>query len=181
MMKKIMKYAVIGAAALAIVGCGSKEEKVVPSADTISSASTAYYYEKSSIKGDSQEFIDIMKNPSKFGAVTVSTTNEDGSPNVAVIIPGLVDEENQYLLMTFGTEGSTYKNLKERKLGIVTVFQQNPDAEDKAQRNLGMRVIVEAVENQDKALDDLISAGKLKQENKAQAIVLQIKKVIPLG
>ena len=183
-MSKVFKLVSLLFVVFAVTACSSKPaegEKQTASVDTVSSASTTYFYEKSSLKGESDEFLEVMKNPSTYGAVTVATTNADGSPNVGVIIPSLVDEENQYLLMSFGSNGSTKQNLLERKIGVITVFKHNPSAEDKSERNVGARIVVELVEDQETVIKSLIEKQIVDEKNKEASVVVQIKKVIPLG
>ncbi len=183
-MKKTFKILALLIVVLSVTACSSKpkeEPAKTASVDSVSSASTSYYYEDSSIKEDSEEFLEIMKNPAAFGAVTVSTTNADGSPNVGVIIPSMVDVENKFVLLSFGTNGSTKQNLIERKIGVITVFKADPTAEDKADRYVGMRIIVEYAEDHDKVINDLIAKEKIKEKNKDTSVIVQIKKVIPLG
>ena len=184
-MNKLSKVMIVLLLALGLSACGDKKTddtvEVKPSSDTISSASKVYFYEATAFEQGSAEFNEMMKSPSTYGAVSIATTNKDGSPNSATVIPGMVDAENEILIMGFGTEGSTKQNLLERKLGVVTIYKQDPTAEDKTQRNLGARVIVEAVEDQSAAFDELVSKGLAEAKSKETTVVLKVVRVLPLG
>lgn len=174
MKKKILTVIMSSLCALSLVACsGNADESgaVVASTDSISKASTVYYYESSS--WDEAKVIDAIKNKvSDFAAVVVSTVNEDGSPNAATIVPG-IDQEN-YLMFDFGTEGSTFNNMKEREIAVLTLFEHNAEAEVK---NQGARVALKVVTDEAK-IKELAERNKLDAKT---TIFTEIVKVIPLG
>lgn len=77
---------------------------------------------------------------------TVATVNEDGTPNVAVFVPGGMIE-NAYL--TFGwTQNQTRANIERSKLAAIAFDRPNAQAESKQARHEGAVVRVELVEDE---------------------------------
>ncbi len=145
------------------------------SADSISKASTANYYAKTSIDGEA-----LWKALETYEcAISVATVNADGTPNAAVVIPGItVDRAYLY----FGlAPNQTGINFKERKFAVVTVYDYTPPSEtvDKKMLSVGARIIVEYV-------SDPATIARLIEENKAKkaspsTIFMKIVKVLPIG
>lgn len=85
-MKKILMA--LFALALLTVGIGAQ------SADSISKASTTNYYTKTSLSGE-----DLWKAMDAYQlSVSIATVNADGSPNAAVVIPGVTKDRGVPLL-----------------------------------------------------------------------------------
>lgn len=174
MKKKILTVVMSSLCALSLVACSGNTnngDAGVASTDSISKASTIYYYEGSS--WDEAKVIDAIKNKvSDVAAVVVSTVNEDGSPNAATIVPG-IDEEN-YLMFAYGSENSTFVNMKERQIAVLTIFEHNPTEEVK---NQGARVVLQVVTDETK-INELAERNALDAKT---TVFTEIVKVIPLG
>ena len=161
--------------ALSLTGCGEKAETGVvienASVDSISKASTKYFYEQSSLNG--QELVDAIN--SRKGTFTYATTNEDGSPNLAIFGFGMIDEK---YAMAGITENQTLQNLKRNKIGVVSFYQYNAEATDKFERNKGARLVIKVVEDQAK-IDEL----KAKSEGKSgdTSTFFEVVEIKPLG
>lgn len=174
MKKKLITLMLSAMCVVSLVSCSgnSNEEAAVASTDSVSKASTVYYYEESS--WDEAKVIDAIKNKvSDFAAVVISTVNEDGSPNAATIVPGIDADEN-YLMFAYGSEGSTFENMKERQMAVLTLFEHNPEAEVK---NQGARVVLKVVTDEAK-IKELAEKNNLDPNT---TIFTEIAKVIPLG
>jgi peptidoglycan hydrolase-like protein with peptidoglycan-binding domain len=141
----------------------------IPSVDSISSASKANYYETSSLTG-----VNLMNAISaRKGAVAVSTTNEDGTPNIATVIPGVADENH----LMFGiSPNQTKTNINERKIAVLSFYIYKPEAIEKSERNIGARLILKLVEDETK-VKDLMTKTKAAEGT----IFMEIVKVLPLG
>lgn len=177
MKKKLIALLLGGTMALSMMACSQKKETeaVTANVDTISKASTEVYYQQSS--WDEAKVKEILKNnASKAAAVVVSTTNEDGTPNAATIIPGLVNDNT--LVFNIATEGNTKKNMLERQIAVLTLFAHNPEAEDKALRNQGARVLLKTVTDENK-INELVKEAQLKDAS--TAVFMEIVEVLPLG
>jgi len=147
----------------------SGEYAAAPSADSISAASGKFYYEAASYTAE-QLKVALSAYPYS-GSVTIATVNEDGSPNLAVAIPGL-SADGQYL--TFGfAENRTKLNMTMRKLAVVSVYEYKPTAESKADRNRGCRIILEYPGDEANAA---LNAGK-----ERPSLYMKIVKILPLG
>lgn len=140
-----------------------------PSADAISAASGKYYYEAGSY---SAELLKAALSAYPYaGSVTIATVNEDGSPNLAVAIPGL-SPDGQYLL--FGlAENRTKANMIARKLSVVSIYEYAPKAENKADRNRGCRIIIEYPGDE---VNSSLNAGK-----ERPSLYMKIVRIMPLG
>jgi len=144
-------------------------DEYAPSADSISAASGKYYYEAGTY---SAELLKAALSAYPYaGSVTIATVNEDGSPNLAVAIPGL-SPDGQYLM--FGlAENRTKANMIARKLSVVSIYEYAPKAENKADRNRGCRIIIE-YPGED--VNATLNAGK-----ERPSLYMKIVKILPLG
>ncbi|MCR1950568.1 MULTISPECIES: pyridoxamine 5'-phosphate oxidase family protein [unclassified Clostridium] len=177
MKKKLIALLLCGGMTLSMIACSEQKENetVTASVDTISKASTEVYYGESS--WDEAKVKEVLKNNvSKAAAVVVSTTNEDGTPNAATIVPGLVNDNT--LLFNIATEGNTKKNMLERQIAVLSLFAHNPEAEDKALRNQGARVILKTITDEDK-INELVKEAQLKDAS--TAVFMEIVEILPLG
>jgi uncharacterized protein YnzC (UPF0291/DUF896 family) len=136
--------------------------------DAKASASVTYFYEGSSLKGE-----DLLKAiTERKCAISVATVNADGSPNAAVVIPAVADAET----LMFGlADNQTKVNLMERKQAVVTAYIYNPTAENKLERNVGARLVVEYISDEAK-INELNEKTKLKG-----MMYVKILEIKPLG
>lgn len=140
-----------------------------PNVDSISSASKVYYYKSSSLTG--QALLDAITQ--KKGAVAIATTNADNTPNIATVIPDVVDAN----ILMFGiTDNQTRHNIRERKIAVMSFYIYNPDAADKSIRNSGARIILRIIEDKAKIKELL-----LKTKKADDTTFMEIVKVLPVG
>ena len=164
-MKKILISLLCGIVlSTSLIGCGSKDVNdnsdgatnnsgvVIENAsvDSISKASTKAFYEESSLKG--QELIDAIN--ARSGSFTFATTNEDGSPNLAVFGFGMIDEN---YAMAGISENQTLQNLK---------------------RNKGARLVIKMIEDKNK-IEELMT--KTEGKSNENTTFFEIVEVKPLG
>ena len=170
-MKKNLKVFVLaGILSVGLMaGCSQAGANESANIDSISSASVAQFYESSSIKGE--ELMNAINERS--GAVAIATTNEDGTPNIATIVPPAVDENT---LMFQFADNQTKVNLEERDLAVLSYYIYMPEAEEKADRNSGARLILKLITDEAK-----ISELSTKAEAPEGVTFMEIVKVLPLG
>lgn len=181
MKRKLITVILTAVCAISLVACSGKGNATAEtsvgttaSVDSVSKASTIYYYEATS--WDKTKVIDSITNTvSDVAAVVISTVNEDGSPNAATIVPGIAGENE--LMFIFGSEGSTFKNIKEREIAVLTVFDHIPEEEVK---NQGARVVLKAITDEAK-IKELVEKNSLDEKTAAVTIFTEIVKVVPLG
>jgi hypothetical protein len=143
---------------------------VVPSVDTISAASATSYYAASSY--DLAKLISVLGAYPYPVSVTIATVNSDGSPNLAVCIPGIT-KDGKYL--TFGlSENRTKANFQERELGVVLFYEYTPTAE-KAERNKGCKAVVRYVGDEENTRLNEAAA------NKNPSLYMEIVDILPIG
>lgn len=137
--------------------------------DAFATASIRYYYEESSLKEDA--LLEAIKN--RDCAISVSTVNPDGTPNAAVVIPEVANEET----LMFGlADNQTKVNLMNDKNAVITAYIYSPDAEAKTDRNIGARIKVEYID--DEALIEELMASTEAREG---TIFVRIIEILPLG
>lgn len=173
-----MKRIVFALCMLAMAGSAFAQDAVSGATrewtiDSISAASKAFYYAKSSLTGE-----DLWKAiEQRAGAVVVSTANEDGTPNAAVIIPGITKDRSALI---FGiAPNQTLENLKARHVAVITIYIYTPTATDKFERNKGARIIAELIT--DKAEIERLAAENKDRGASPQSTFLKIVKILPLG
>lgn len=165
-----------------LTGCGNKADNNVTesntgvvienaSVDSISKASTKAFYEESSLKG--QELVDAVN--ARTGTFTYATTNEDGSPNLAIFGFGMIDEN---YAMAGISQNQTLENLKRNKIAVVSFYQYDANATDKLERNKGARLVVRVIEDQAK-IDELKS--KTEGKSNENTTFFEIVEIKPLG
>ncbi len=139
--------------------------------DSISAASTNQYYEQSSLTGE--ELMTSIAN--REGAVAVATTNPDGTPNIATVIPGVASDKH----LAFGiVPNQTTNNLFGNKVAVMSYYLYEAQEEDKFERNKGARLVLQLVE-------DEATIKELREKNAEttsdNSIFVEIVKVLPLG
>lgn len=140
-----------------------------PSVDTISAASGKLYYEAGSY--NAEQLKAALSAYPYAGSVTIATVNEDGTPNLAVAVPGL-SPDGQYLM--FGlAENRTKANMLARNFAVVAIYEYRPTAESKPDRNRGCRIILEYPGAEANAA---LNAGK-----ERPSLYMKIVKILPLG
>lgn len=148
----------------------------VANVDTFTSASTGkYFYQESALQDDA--LWEVIANYA--AAPTIATVNPDGTPNLAVFMPGMPMELEGEHYFVFGlADNQTKLNLQEKKVGVLSLYQYNPSAEEKTQRNVGARLNFELVE--DSAVIDALNAAY--DNGIAETMmVCHVVEVLPLG
>lgn len=182
----LMKKLSILLCSIALVGCANNASVKESSktsvsddtavADTFTGASEGKYFYKDSALTD-----DALWNvmASYQAAPTIATVNPDGSPNLAVFMPGLPMELDGERYFVFGlSDNQTKLNLEQNKTGVLALYQYDPTAEDKMERNVGARIKFEIVEDEkiiealNKANDNAIREG---------STICHVVEVLPLG
>lgn len=159
--------------ALAVFVAGSVFVQEGSPADAISKASTVAYYAKSSLTGDAL----WQAIESRSGAFSVATVNPNGTPNAAVVIPGISKDRTA---LFFGiAPNQTLENIKNKKLAVLTIYLYNATASDKFERNKGARIILELITDQAE-ITRLVELNKDRGAS-ATSIFMKIVKVLPLG
>jgi len=142
---------------------------VMDKVDTFTSASVVNFYESSALKGEA--LFTALRN--RDTAITVATVNPDGTPNAAVVIPGVVNETT----LQFGlADNQTKLNLQNDKRAVITAYIYSPKAVSKADRNIGAKLQVELI-------TDAAELKTLFETTKAPVgtIFVKIIKIMPLG
>lgn len=104
----------------------------------------------------------------------VSTSNEDGSPNIAIFVPAGMLEES-YVAFTWA-ENQTKANFERSKIGMIAFDVANPTAESKELRHQG--AIVRATLVEDESVTKRLKAqGELFES----CVFVEINELLPVG
>lgn len=172
-MKKMTMTAL---AAVLLAGCATADkpaETAAASADSFTSASVSDFYGDSGLSGDTlwAAFDSFQLTPS------VATVNPDGTPNIAVVIPGSHTEADGNDYFVFGlADNQTKANLEEKKEGVMTLVG-GFDSDKKALSGIGARVSFTVVTDEDEAAAVRNENEKITDEN----IICRVTEIRPLG
>lgn len=108
------------------------------------------------------------------GLCNVATVNADGSPNIAVFVPGVADENH---IMFGWADNATKRNVLRDKVAILSYDVANPAAEDKAGRHKGAVLKVE-LEEDESVLKSIRESNEAITED---YVILKIAEVLPIG
>lgn len=104
----------------------------------------------------------------------VSTSNEDGTPNIAIFVPTAMIEESY---VAFGwVENQTKANFERSKIGMIAFDVPNPAAETKELRHQGAIVKAALVED-----ESLLEKLKGADEQLSICTFVEITELLPVG
>lgn len=107
------------------------------------------------------------------GLCNVSTVNADGTPNIAIFVPGVADDSHIFFNWA---DNATKANVLREKTAIMSYDIADPTAEEKAGRHSGAVVKLE--------LEDAEVLAQLQEANESvseASVVLKIVEVLPVG
>lgn len=166
-MKRTIALALALALALCLAGCNS-----AAGGQEADAAATASTYTNLYTNMDQAAVLDAMRAYS--GLCNVATVNADGTPNIAIFVPGVADDSH----IMFGlADNSTKANLLRDKVAEISYDVANPAAETKEGRHQGAVLKVELEED-----EEVLAELKANNENISDAhIILKIVEVMPIG
>lgn len=170
-MKKLISLALL---LTILAGCATTPKDDAP-VDTFTNASVNNFYADSALTGD--KLWEVLSTYQS--APTIATVNPDGTPNLAVFMPGghmVLDGEDYFV---FGlSDNQTKLNLEKDKIGVLALYIYEPTAEAKTDRNVGARIKFEYI-------DDEATVKKLKEQYPDiitdTAMVCKAVEILPLG
>ena len=108
------------------------------------------------------------------GLCNVSTVNADGTPNIAIFVPGVADDSHIFFNWA---NNATKANVLREKTAIMSYDIAAPTAEEKAGRHSGA-VVKLGLEEDAEVLAQLQEANESVSE---ASVVLKIVEVLPVG
>ncbi len=148
-------------------------------ADAFTSASVRSYYPPAAS-------FDELAQTVFHGVVVVSTTNPDGSPNAAVLIPSIFEEK--YVIMRMAPN-QTARNIKRDGRAVITIFVPKADQGSKAAyedvRRFGARLTCVVMEH-DEEYEGVVERWNESVKNDLHKLkighpVLRIIEIKPVG
>ncbi len=148
-----------------LIGCTSKEP------DNTDAVSTPSVYTNLYTNLDQAGVLEAMGQYQ--GLCNVATVNADGTPNLAIFVPGVVDDSH---IMFGWADNATKSNVLRTKEAVITYDVTNPAAETKEGRHSGA-VLKVVVEEDQAVLDEIYAAN----ESISDAfVILKIVEVLPI-
>lgn len=145
----------------------SASQAASPQPDAVSSASQVFYQD-ASISGI--ELLEAIRQAD--GACTIATVNADGTPNLIVSVPGVVDDTH----LVFGwADNATKANLLRDKQAVIAYYIYQKDGEQKEDRHRGARLICELEE------DNAVIKRLQERSGAAHGTFLKIAETLPIG
>lgn len=108
------------------------------------------------------------------GLCNVSTVNADGTPNIAIFVPGVADDSHIFFNWA---DNATKANVLREKTAIMSYDIADPTAEEKAGRHSGAVVKLELEED----AEVLAQLQKANESVSEASVVLKIVEVLPVG
>lgn len=169
-MRKICKSAAVlmlaACMGLGMTGCSSKKP------DKTDAVTTPSVYTNLYTNLDQAGVLEAMGQ--YMGLCNVATVNADGTPNLAIFVPGVVDDSH---IMFGWADNASKSNVERTKQAVITYDVTNPTAETKEERHCG--AVLKVVLEEDQAVLDAIHA-----ENSSISdafVILKIVEVLPIG
>ena len=151
---------------LGMTGCSSKEP------DKSDAVTTPSVYTNLYTNLDQAGVLEAMSQ--YRGLCNVATVNADGTPNLAIFVPGVADESH----IIFGwADNATKSNVQRTKEAVITYDVTNPAAETKEGRHCG--AVLKVVLEEDQAVLDAIYSANESISDKV--VILKIVEVLPIG
>lgn len=112
------------------------------------------------------------------GVAVVATVNPDGTPDAAIFVPVMPDEEHVILILA---DNHTRANIERTGIAHLVYDVPNPAAEDKAARHAGARLDLALVHNEGAdAAEWQRVADSFPRMNPA-VMILRIERILPVG
>ena len=112
------------------------------------------------------------------GVAVVATVNPDGTPDAAIFVPAMPDEEHVILILA---DNHTRANIESTGIAHLVYDVPNPAAEDKAARHAGARLDLALVRNEGAdAAEWQRVADSFPRMNPA-VMILRIERILPVG
>lgn len=163
-----------------LCACGQSSSSAATTASTsasTASSETAVSADASATTGlyTNLDQAALLEAISQFkGLCNVSTVNADGTPNIAIFVPGVADDSHIFFNWA---DNATKANVLREKTAIMSYDIADPTAEEKAGRHSGAVVKLELEE-------DAEVLAQLQEANESvskASVVLKIVEVLPVG
>lgn len=112
------------------------------------------------------------------GVGVVATTNPDGTPDAAIFVPTMPDEQHVMMMLA---QNHTRANIERTGVAHLVYDVARPDAAEKAERHAGARLDLSLVRPEGDSADEYHQvAEKIERMNPA-VIILRIDRILPVG
>lgn len=121
----------------------------------------------------------LKESMAKFeGVSVVATVNPDGSPDAAVFVPTMPDEQHVMMMLA---QNHTRANIERTGIAHLVYDVVRPDAAEKAERHAGARLDLALVRSDGESAEEYRQvAAKIERMNPA-VVILRIERILPIG
>ncbi len=172
-MKKFLAIMMCAMLALGLAACGAASESSSANGEKLDAVTTP------SVSTNMYTNLDqaaLLEEIGKYSGVTVvSTVNADGTPNIAILTPGVADEN--HIVFNLAPTNATMTNLKRDKIAKIVFDKPNTAAQTKEERHQGAVVRLE-LEEDTAVLDELKASNEYITDS---SLVCKIVEVLPVG
>ena len=112
------------------------------------------------------------------GVAVVATVNPDGTPDAAIFVPVMPDEEHVILILA---DNHTRANIESTGIAHLVYDVPNPAAEDKAARHAGARLDLALVRNEGADATEWQRVADAFPRMNPAVMILRIERILPVG
>lgn len=121
----------------------------------------------------------LRTSMSRFeGICVVATVNEDGTPNGAIFVPAMPDDEHVILMLA---NNHTRANIERTGIARMVYDVTNPTAPDKAARHAGARLDLSLVRSEGTTSEEHQRVAESFSRMNPSAMILRIERILPVG
>ena len=163
--KSVAVWMLTACMGLGMAGCASKEPGKTDAVTTPSVYTNLY---------TNLDQAGVLEAMSQYqGLCNVATVNADGTPNLAIFVPGVDDSH----IMFGWADNASKSNVERTKQAVITYDVVNPSAETKEGRHCGA-VLKVVLEEDPAVLDEIYAANEALRD---AFVILKIVEVLPVG
>ena len=112
------------------------------------------------------------------GVSVVATVNPDGTPDAAIFVPAMPDEEHVVLVLA---NNHSRANIERTGRARLVYYRGNPQAEEKAARHAGARLDLALVRAEGETAAEYEQVAKAYPHMNPAVMILRIERILPVG
>lgn len=121
----------------------------------------------------------LKDSMAKFeGMGIVATVNEDGSPNAAIFMPAMPDEEHLVLVLA---KNNSRANIERTGKAHLVYDVPNPKAEEKAARHAGARLELRLLRPEGETAAEYQQIAESYPRMNPATLIFRIENIFPIG
>ena len=123
--------------------------------------------------------VELRASMAQFeGLCVVATVNPDGTPDAAIFVPTMPDDEHVIFMLA---DNRTRANLERTGTAHLVYDVARPHAEDKAARHAGARLDVSLVRQDGETAEEYERVASSFPRMNPAVVILRIERILPVG